>query len=288
MKLLLAALHHPTGTARYMTEAFARLGHDIRHIGYLPPSDGPYTVNRWHPDGDWDHVFPDWTPDLVIYADTIYSEWRHSTYTDAPHVTVCTCNNVCNMSTTGHEHYFVAHKYSKEWPLEGPDMSWMPCGYDPTLHTFSPISFEKRRYDVCLIGAGTPPRPDYMRALQKAGLRVVFQSNVWGADYVVRYHDSRMSLCVNEFKSPMMRYFESAAMGCLILGDECLDLAELGADGWIPLLSFGDVVDAAQFYLDNPDHAKTKIMLMRSWVKPHRWDDRAQQIIDWYEGVYSE
>ncbi len=293
MNILIAGLHHRVGTARYMTDAFERLGHDTRHIGYLPGNDNPADSNRWLPQGDWHKAWEGWTPDLVLYIDTIYHTYQHNVYGSVPHVTVCTCNNVCNMSTTKHAHYFVAHKHSEEWPLEGPDMSWMPCGYDPALHTPSPIAWSKREYDIAVVGAGTDPRREYVAALREAGLSVLFESGVYFEAYVDAYHNSRMSLCVNVYKSPMMRYFESAAMGCLIIGDNSPDLVDLKARGMVGVDSAVEAVEQAQYYLAHAKEANAMIKQAQRWaarkvngVPAHSWDARAQQIVDWYKEAY--
>ena len=102
-----------------------------------------------------------------------------------------------------------------------------------------------------------------------------------------------MSLCVNMYNSPMMRYFESAAMGCLIIGQNSPDLIDLKVRGMIAVDSAAEAVDQAQHYLAHAEDAQALIAQAARWatrktkgVPAQSWDARAQQIVDWYEGVY--
>jgi len=284
MKILIACLHHPVCAGRWLTRAYRRLGIDVRHVGSYPNTAASANPHAWQPMGTWDCAWNDWTPDLVIYADTVYNEWRHTRYTPVPHVAVVTCNNVCNMSKLNHEHYFVAHRDSKVWPVQGETMTWMPCGFDPDLHVPGRKAWGARTWDVALVGHIGTKRRAYLDALKDAGLSVYAATGIYWQDYVDVYHDTRISLCVNDQHSPMMRYFESAAMGSLIIGDYCRDLVALGAEGIVMVKSPADAVFYARHYLNRPALAHEHIGRAMAWVQDHSWDARAKQIVRWFEG----
>lgn len=285
MKILITCLHHPTCTGRWLYRAYTRLGYDVRHIGAYPNAAAAEGPHAWQPMGMWNCNWQDWKPDIVIYADTVYNEWRHDVYSAVPHVNVTTCNNVCNMSSLEHDHYFVAHKDSTVWPVQGDNMTWMPCGYDVELHVPSRVPWKDRLWDVALLGASSAKRAEYLEALKAAGLSVYADKGIFWQDYVDTYHEARISLCVNDQKSPMMRYFESAAMECLIISDYCRDIVDLGGDDCIVTVqSPADAVFYARHYLARPQLALEKIGLAGAWVMDHNWDERAMQIVRWLEG----
>lgn len=292
MRFLIACLHHRQSTGRSLYNALGRLGHDVRHVGgYLHDADreGPYA---WKALGDWDHGWRDWTPHVVIYADTVWPAWRHPYYDHIPHAHVCSCNNVVNMRGGPWERHFLAARYGPAWAVEQDDEEWMPCGYSPRWHTPSTIPYEQRVYDVAMIGRMDERRERCLDALRAAGLRVFTANGIWFEEYAAAYHNARMSLCTNDQQSGMKRYFESAAMGNLILGDDCQGIADLGgADCMvqIPGLPEADAVDAlverARYYAANPDAAQTLIDRALVWSADHRWDDRAMQIVQWAERI---
>jgi len=266
-----------------MTEAFKRIGVDVRHIG--GPSHWPYIDERhyWQPDAYYENgQWPDWTPDLVLYMDTAHKPWV-SGYPNVPHAVYCTCNAVCNMTMPTMQHYFVAAHYGPEWPVTGDDMTWLPNAYDPTLHTPSAIPYEEREYDVCMVGTIGPHRRALITALEDAGLKVFADVQLYYEDYVAAYHNSRIGLVSNEQQSGMMRCFETAAMGCVVLSNPVLDYRLLRPQGFVifPQDKSLEVVKYAEYILSDPERAKGWIADAMQWVRPHTWDARAQTVVEY-------
>lgn len=292
MRLLIACLHHRLSTGRYLYNALGRLGHDVRHVGgYLRDADrhGPHA---WQAQGDWNHTWADWRPDVVVYADTVWPDYRHRNYGDIPHAHVCTCNNVVNMRGGPWERHFLASKYNQAWPIQRDNEEWMPCGYSPRWHIPSPIPYAERAFDVALVGRLDVDRNRYLDKLEAAGLKVFRGQGLYYEEYVAAYHDARISLCTNDQHSGMMRYFESAAMGNLILGDTCADMRELGLEfgmASVPGLPGPAaeelLVSMARHYATRPEEAQVIIDQAALWAGDHRWDDRATQIVNWVERV---
>lgn len=81
MKALVVANHFPVCSARFITDAFLRLGVDVRHIGdssgaFIPwPPNGQMLPERyaWASDGPLTAHWSDWTPDLVVIADSAFA-----------------------------------------------------------------------------------------------------------------------------------------------------------------------------------------------------------------------
>ena len=284
MKLLLAGTHHPHGSARFMADAFARLGVDIRHIG--GPSEPEYVPELywWKPDAYFENAYwPDWTPDLVLYMDTMFKPWT-SSYPGAPHVLYCTCNAVCNMTMPTMQHYFVAAHYGPEWPVVGDDMTWLPNAYDPTLHTPSAIPYEEREFDVCMVGTIDAGRRSILNAMEAAGLKVFSDVHTYFDEYVAAYHNSRIGLVYNEQQSGMMRIFETAAMGCVVLSNPVLDYRLLSPGGFViyPQETPHLAAEYAKQILSDPERAQQWIADSMQWVRPHTWDARAQTVVAWW------
>ena len=72
MKILIACIHYPSASGRFIARAFRRLGHDVRTTG---PSTGagiwgievdPRWI--WTPDFDPDGA---WKPELIITAERL-------------------------------------------------------------------------------------------------------------------------------------------------------------------------------------------------------------------------
>ena len=251
-------------------------------------------LEAWESQGHFDHVFPGWTPDVLIYAETTYKPWHHEGYRAVPHVAVITCNNAVHMRSDPaldrdlpYAHFFMAHRDSPNWPITCDDESWLPCAQDPTLHTPSPVAWEDRLYDITLIGSLQNYRHSWLDALAYHGFKVQ-RDTVFGSKYVEAYHNSRISLCVSIYNSPMMRFFETAAMGCLIMGDYCPEFHDLNpiAKGFTFVKTPEEAAERCWYFLQNPNKAKAMIKASMDWAQYHTWDVRAQQIVDWYDKEY--
>lgn len=253
MKIVIVANHYSVCSARYMTDAFIRLGHEVRHIG---PAMGSQI---------WGLSLPEqyvWTPEtelwateekpgynlyLIMDSDPEILNSIRPTYPDLfnlPMAVYGVDNHVRNYRRAYFDHYFLAHRHASvmDWIAKDaayfpagelvpetidfpmPDMTWLPVGYDPVMFTPSPIPWHEREYDVACLGVMYPRRKEIVKALIDAGLKVA-----WGAGLVYEayrdvYHNSRISLCVSAVGDLAQRVFETAAMGCAILTDPLHDL----------------------------------------------------------------
>lgn len=286
MRVMIACIHWPVASGRYIRDAFKRLGCDVRTVGYSSgnvvwgiPVDERYV---WQPDGDLTAYWPDWTPDLVVIADSAWA-YHSPMYPDVPHVVWGVDNHVRDYRQAGIERYFLAHRAASLMATDVDDVEWLPCAYDPQWFTPSPIPWEQRRYDVAMIGVMYQRRAELLNALAKAGLAVAAGTGLIYEQYRDVYWQSRISLCVSSAGDLAMRVFETAAMGCAVLSDPVADLAALDPRG---IELFDDVDEAV---------AKARLLVRdgerwaaeaRQWVAPHTWDARAQGVIDWWREHY--
>lgn len=266
-----------------MTAAFQRLGHEVRHIG------NPMGHSIWGMEVDARHEWtPDlldgvWTPDLKIVLDSdpgILNAFHHWT-ADAP-VVYGVDNHVREYRRPHLTHYFLAHHDGHAQPVRKPDESWLPCGYDPTLHTPSPIPYLDRQYDVAMIGVMYNHRRAVLNELRAAGLKVLAGTGLLYEDYVNAYHNARISLCLSFNGDVAQRVFETAAMGNMVISDDCDDYPRLRPRG-LHSAPQRFLVDRVRMFVADAIHAQDCITESLEWVKIHTWDNRASQIIQWVE-----
>ncbi len=307
MRILVIANHYAVASGRYITDAFKRLGHDVRHTG------APMGREIWGltlpPGCEWtpDTIEDGWTPDLIVVADSderLQHPYLHD-YRGAfepnrggvPTVVWGVDNHVRN--TYQHfwaDHYFLAHRNVSQmrwnWPRIQPEfgsigktqifqMTHLPCAYDPTLHTPSPIPYADREYDVAILGMihGYPHRMAAVKELQSAGLKVTWGCGLVGEAYAAQHHNSKIALSLSFNGDVGCRVFEAAAMGCCVLSDNCADFDILKPDGVIVLDADKSLVGQVQSVLDQPLVAQTAIEKAQRWAKPHTWDNRAKVLL---------
>jgi hypothetical protein len=282
MNILLHYTHYPVSSGRYMTEAFRRLGHTAYHIGQETGR------SIWGMEVPQEYVWcqdapPDeWLPDLCILMDTAY-QWHHET---VPTIVYTVDNHVRNVRQDGIAHYFLGHKNVSIMPYTD-DCTWLPCGYDPTLFTPSPIPYTEREYDVCMIGVMYPERWRLVNELKAAGLKVLAGTGLIYEAYRDAYHNSRISLCQSINGDVAQRVFETAAMGCVVMSDKCPDFDTLTPNGIWLIDKDVPFVEQVRGILADPVKAQEQIALSMEWAKPHTWDARAQVIIDWWEANHA-
>jgi len=302
MNILIVANHYPVCSARYATAAFERLGHTVKHIGptmgrdiwglRLPAGyawEPDFSVDQWKASNQR-AAWPDIT--LIIDSDpALLDDARHY----AHHASVWGVDNHVRDYRRPHfDHYFLAHRHVSvmEWidrttPMRigamNADMTHLPCCYDPTLHTPSPIPYAERQYDIAMIGVMYPQRWDVVNALKAAGLRVIAGMGLVSEKYRDVYHNARISLCLSINGDLPQRVLETARMGCLIVSNECMDYALLKPEGFWLIEDMGNIVDEVKALLDNPDDAQANIAKSMAWAEPHSWDGRAKKVVEWYE-----
>ena len=300
MNILLIYNHYAVSSGRYMTDAFKRLGHDVRHIGPAHGRSiwGMDVAERyvWMPDDLADASF-DWKPDLVIIMDSdprILDEADQYSNV-APVVVYGVDNHVRDYRRPWFEHYFLAHRgvSMMAWEyntgvhpepsriLQYPNLTWLPCAYDPMLFTSSPIPYAEREFDVCMIGVMYPRRWQLVNELRAAGLKVLAGTGLLFEDYRDAYHNARISLCVSAAGDVAQRVFETAAMGCAVASDYCPDFKLLKPEGIFIKQMDGLVEEVIK--MSRASGVDGAAEFSKAWVRPHTWDARAQTIIDWLQ-----
>jgi len=281
MRVMIACIHYPVASGRYIRDAFKRLGCDVRTVGYSTGNVvwGMAVDDRyiWQPDGDLTAYWPDWTPDLVVIAESAWA-YHSPMYPAVPHVVWGVDNHVRDYRQAGVARYFLAHRAVSLMPMDAPDTEWLPCGYDPQWFTPSPIPWAERAYDVALIGALYPKRAELLTALGKAGLKVAGGMGLLYGQYRDLYWNARVSLCASAAGDVAMRIFETAAMGCAVLSDPLSDLEALEAEGITCYESTEDAVRLAQLLVKEETAARAA----QAWAAPQTWDARARRVIAWW------
>jgi hypothetical protein len=309
MRILIAAIHYPVASGRYIARAFKRLGHDVRTVG-------PYTGNRiWGLTVDERHVWePDlplrsealdtgvivdghisyidalegWRPDLIVSADSAWELVGHRDEFSCPKVLWGVDNHVRDYHHGGlswWDRMFLAHHDGPALPVDDSrsDMTWLPCAYDPEYFTPSPIPMAEREYDVCMIGVMYPRRVEILEAMAATGLKVFAATGLLYEDYRDAYHNSRISLCVSAAGDVAQRVFETAAMGCVVLTDRCADFKRLPPDSAQVFGGPSGAVYVAETLLGLPNSTGILSKLASDtieWAAPHTWDARAQAVLD--------
>src|ERR1043166_2078633 len=131
MRILIVANHYAVASGRYMRDAFARLGHDVRSSG---PSRGReiwgLTLDErfvWEPD-----MFPDFEPDLVLAMDCDRAIQRAALRAASLRHAVYGVDNHVRRYSEGFDHYFLAHRGGPCQPVRrtDPRATWLPCADD--------------------------------------------------------------------------------------------------------------------------------------------------------------
>lgn len=295
MKLLLVYEHYPVCLGRYITDAFQRLGVDVRHVGYqrsLANTGWGVDVDakyNWIPDGDLRAFWEDWTPAAIVLCDTALVGWRHWRYTDVPMVCWTVDNHVRNIRQDGVLHYFLAHYHGQAQPVKEQDESWLPCAFDPEAFQPSQIEWNEREYDVCLVGVQYPRRQRLVSMLRSAGLKVFAGTGLVYDEYQAAYANSRISLCVSANDDLAQRVFETAAIGCHVLTDRVADLADDYTNGKLKLSGFSVYTDdercveraKALITTDAAEAQGATYALQQIVWQKHKWDDRAAIVLNW-------
>lgn len=297
MNILIVANHYAVCSARYATAAFERLGHSVRHVG--PARGGDIwgltlpSEYEWEPQDEGPTV-----QDVAIIMDSD-PKVLDDAVTLAEYMPVIVWgvdNHVRDYRRGWFDHYFLAHRHvsvmvwysdPNDYEARHKDMSWLPCCYDPTLHTPSPIPFEDREYDVCMIGVMYERRWALVKALKAAGLSVLAGCGLVYENYVAAYHNARIALNISVKGDVAQRLFETAAMGNVVMTDVCRDFPLLKPEGFWTLDTGTEpeaVVQACKDILHEPEHAQNMVKLSQAWAKDHTWDSRAAQIVRWYDG----
>jgi hypothetical protein len=277
MNILINSVHYPICSARYMVDAYRRLEHDVRHEG---PETGGAIWGLQLPDRfAWHEERPedDWQPDLIIVMDThpdiLDGAQRYAG--TAPLVVHSVDNHVRDVRRPWFNHYYLAHLHPSIMPWL-PDMTHVPCGYDPVLFTPSPIPFAERRYDVAILGVMYPDRLRAVDELRGSGLRVIAGCGLVGESYVQAHHDSRVALCLPATNDVAMRVMECAAMGNMVMSPWLPDFQKLRPRGLYLVRAGVPLADQVRDAMTQAEH----IPEAQAWAANYTWDKLALQVLE--------
>src|SRR3989304_4497376 len=154
-KILILANHYPVASGRYMRDAFRRVGCDTRTMGNEMGNEiwGLHIPDKyvWPPQYLPGQNLGFWEPDLILQMDTEVT-YANTVCPDVPHAIYSVDNHVRRITSLGRwDHQFLAHHAGPAQPVC--DCQWntyLPCAYDPSWFTPSPIPMHDRIYDVAI------------------------------------------------------------------------------------------------------------------------------------------
>lgn len=307
-KILIAAIHYPIASGRYIARAFRRMGHDVRTIG---PATGLHVWGKdlkpgteWKPDIDVTNycVFPEykgaildlsittalslcgeWQPELILTADSAFDLVGYPDEFPCPKVLYGVDNHVRDYDRGGlskWDYKFLAH--TNGYRMQDENTYWLPCAYDPELHkATSPL--HERFMHVAMLGVMYDDRAAIVDKLGEK-YRILAGTGPVLEDYTHYYNQTVVSLCKSFCGDVAMRVFETAAMGCVLLSDFCPDFEKLGLRVGTHYLEYQTPDDALgqldSLFAGPTERIERLSQAAREWVKPHTWDDRCQYILD--------
>ena len=288
MKLLITCNHYAVASGRYIYDACVRLGHDVRSLG---PAKGRQIWDITVPEGfAWVPNPPAkrWTPDLVIHADALWI-WQppEDRFGDCPHVVYGVDNHVQDYRHVHQpDHLFLAHGHGLRMGED--NVTWLPCAYDPAWFAGGP-DWANRTVDAAMIGY---PYEERMALIYGLRERMPDLTSNYGLsiypDYQAAYRTAKLSLVRSVAGDVAQRVFETAAMGALVVMDECADCEPLGLvdnENCLMYRSQAEFFDRVRWALSHQDEAEQIAQAGQAWALPQTWDARVQTIINWVEGT---
>ena len=284
MKLLILAIHWPVASGRYVADALRRLGHDVRTAGPVPePPNGIWggLVDERY---IWTPAWPEegWQPDAVLIMDSNIGVERSG---DVPWVVYGVDSHVRTYEQFDVDHLFLAHGHGAR--IGEPNVTWLPCGYDPAVFTPGP-PWAKRSYDAAMLAVMYGPRAELLYALREGvpAARLAYGTGAVYDEFAAVYQDSKISLVVSAAGDVAQRVWETAAMGCLVVMDECPDCAALGlvhGENCLIYTGTAGAVEQVRWALENEKDAERIAKAGQKWAKPGTWDARAEVIVKWLQ-----
>ncbi len=279
-RILIAAIHYPVCSARYIARAFKRLGHDVRTIGPVTGNNiwGMEVDARWAWEPDYDPAQPgDWLPELIVIADSgYYLDWKPSPET--PRVLWGVDNHSRNYTELGQQFdaMFLAHSWAAR--MDEPNATWLPPCYDPVAHTDLGL---ERDIDVALIGFPYDARVEIVQAMQAAGLKVFAALGLLWGDYNALYNRAKIALVKSIYGDIPQRFFENLAQGCCVLSDPARDLEKMGYVMHVHYAPYDSALQAAEKarWLLEHDRWANIASVGRAKARGETWDARAERLL---------
>jgi hypothetical protein len=290
MKILITAAHYPVASGRYMHDAFKRLGYDVKSVG---PSMGLSVWGIVAPEKhEWvpDNPPANWTPDLVVHMDGNWAPPER--IGDCPHVVYGVDNHVRdyrrfeNTTRDDWDHLFLAHSFGHR--VNEDSATWLPCAYDPHYFKRGP-KLRERRLDAAMIGVMYGQRASMLYAIRAhlPAAKMAYETGPMYHEYADIYCNAKVALCLSAARDVAIRVFEGAAMGCVVLTDNCHDLDALGLESGKNCVVFNSIDEVPHLIkatLDAPKRAQTIANAGAKWAADHTWDHRAAYIAEWAAG----
>ena len=284
MKILILAIHYPVASGRYMLDALRRMGHEVY-------SAGPSTGNEiWGMTVDPKYVWladdlPDgWQPDLVIIADSWLQPGRKIHI--APHVVYGVDNHVRDYHQFNEiaEHFFLAHGHGAR--IGEDNVTWLPCAYDPAVFTPGQ-AWADRPTDWAMIGVMYGKRSELLYKLlsDMPNARGEYGVGAIYDQYADIYQRSKISVVSSAAGDVAQRVWETAAMGCLLVMDECADGPALGLvdnENCLIYHTTNEAIEKIRWALANQDEAEQIARAGQEWAQDGTWDNRLKVIVDRY------
>lgn len=289
MKILITAMHYPVASARYMASAFERLGHTVRTAG--PAMGNAMWGQAWDDKYTWIPNPPTkrWKPDFVLHMDGNWCPLDLQAF-DCPKIVYGVDNHVRDYRFVAPEwddlytewdHLFLAHGHGHR--MDDDNVTWLPCGYDPTLHTPG-LPYAERSIDVAMLAVPYGPRQSLTYAILEAIKPINFRYGLAIYEgYASTYQNAKISLVRSAAGDVAQRVFETAATGCLVVMDSCHDAGILGLIHDKNCLMYDNNERAIKHIanaLREPEGAARVAAAGQAWALEHTWDARAQTIIE--------
>ncbi|HEY4724216.1 MAG TPA: glycosyltransferase [Anaerolineae bacterium] len=274
-RILIACIHYPVASGRYIAMALRRMGYDVR-------TTGPTTGNRiWGIEVDarytWKPDEPEegWTPDLIITADSAYTIPDRPDWT-CPHILWGQDNHASDYRLREWDAMFLCHTWGAR--MNEPNAYWLPPCYDPSMCYDAGLT---RDIDVTLIGYPYQERIELAEAFQAGGLKTHFGMGAVYDEYREIYNRTKIALNWSH-GDITNRIFEAAAMGCCVLTNPCHDLDKMGLCPGVELWTYIDTpgaIRSAQQLIETGNWQKVA-QAGRQAGAPHTWDNRAAFVLE--------
>lgn len=216
----------------------------------------------------------DWKPDLVLTADAGI-HWR-----EKPGDGV-----VAHIATDPHVlDYSLPRSYSDKFfnmqkVYSQPGDIWLPYAYDPTVFYYTPDRAPD--YDAALVGMPYPQRIEWVEALRRNGVTVLFENGPVFDEARALYERVSIGLNWASLNDLNARVFELMAMGLCPVINRVADLPELFKED-IDYLGFSSMDEAVEKVLWAKKHKETADIIgyaAHKDVKEHTYDARIGQIL---------
>jgi hypothetical protein len=281
MNILILANHYPVASGRYVRDALRRLGHTVY-------TDGPAMGTRV-----WGLTLPpwtEWTPEpppvdswldltIVMDSDPAILDLANEEAIAAKTVVWGVDNHVRDYRRQWFNHYYLAHLHPSIMPWL-PDMTHVPCGYDPVLFTPSPIPFAERRYDVAILGVQYDDRRKAAAELKAEGFKVLAGCGLVGETYRDAHHNARIALCLPAANDVAQRIFECAAMGNMVMTPWLPDFQKLRPRGLYIVRAGVPLADQVRDAMTQAEH----IPEAQAWAANYTWDKLSMQVLEGANG----